>query len=168
MHNIQFEIKFLADCQQYISQLAKMHFDEISKHWVPDASVERSRQRFMEHASKDKLPLTLVALRNNNPIGMVSLREKDGIRPDLSPWLASLVVSPKYRKFGVGKQLINAIKIEAVSKNYKKLYLFAFDRTIPEWYAHLGWKLIGNDQHFNHPISIMEIDLHENLHSLYF
>lgn len=104
MKNLEIEIKLLSDCQQYISQLAKLQFDEISKHWVPGATIERVKQRLIEHANVDKLPLTFVALHNNNPIGMASLRDNDGIRPDLSPWLGSLVVNPDCRKFGVGKK----------------------------------------------------------------
>ena len=40
---------------------------------------------------------------------MCSLRGNDGIRPDLTPWLGSLVVHPDYQKQGVGRRLIDAL-----------------------------------------------------------
>lgn len=44
---------------------------------------------------------------------MCSLRVNDGIRPDLTPWLGSLVVDPKYQKQGIGKMLVDEMKEKA-------------------------------------------------------
>jgi N-acetylglutamate synthase-like GNAT family acetyltransferase len=153
------EIKLLADCQEHIAELARLWFEEISKHWVPDASIERARQNLVKHSNKDSMPMTFVALSENKPIGMASLRENDGIQPDLVPWLGSLVVHPAYRKRKVGEMLIEATKNQARHFGYEKIYLLAFDFTIPEWYARLGWQKIGMDQLFNHSVTVMSIDL---------
>ncbi len=40
-------------------------------------------------------------------VGMVSLRNNDGIRRDLTPWLGSLVVNPAYRQRNVGNTIKN-------------------------------------------------------------
>lgn len=153
------EIKFLADCKQVIPDLANLHYHEISKHWVPNANVERSEQNLIKHANFDKLPLTLVALINGQAVGMASLRENDGIQPERTPWLGSLVVDPAFRRKGIGEKLINAIKQQALLLGYSKLYLLAFDPSIPTYYVKLGWLSIGTDQYLGHQVAVMEIVL---------
>ncbi len=126
---------------------------------MPDVSIERVKQRFVEHLNDESIPLTFIVLFNDKPVGMCSLRENDGIRPDLMPWLGSLVVDPDYQKQGIGKQLINATKEKAKQLGFKQLFLFAFDPTIPEYYQKLGWQKIGIDQFKGHPVTVMEINL---------
>ena len=103
--------------------------------------------------------LTYVAFDDAIPIGRCSLRQNDGIRPDLMPWLGSLVVDPLYQHQGVGKALIDTVKIKAKDLGYEKLFLFAFDRTIPAYYARLGWDNISMDEFKGHPVTVMKIDL---------
>lgn len=157
--NTLINLKLLADCYECIPQLAKLHYQEIGQYWVPNASVERAEQRLVDHGNKEQLPLTWVALHEEQPIGMASLRENDGIRPDLKPWLGSLVVDPYFRGKQIGQQLIDKVKQQAKLFDYNELYLFAFDPTIPDWYATLGWKTIGMDKLFEHPVTVMRVAL---------
>jgi N-acetylglutamate synthase-like GNAT family acetyltransferase len=92
-------------------------------------------------------------------LACASLRENDGIRPDLTPWLGSLVVDPKYQKQGIGKMLIDVTVRQAKELGFEKLYLFAFDPTIPEYYERLGWRKIGMDEFKSHPVTVMEVEL---------
>jgi predicted N-acetyltransferase YhbS len=142
-----------------IDSLAQIWHQVLGRIWVPDVSTERVKQRFVEHLNEDSIPLTFVALFNDKPVGMCSLRENDGIRPDLMPWLGSLVVDPDYQKQGIGGRLINATKEKAKQLGFEQLFLFAFDPTIPEYYQKLGWQKIGLDQFKEHPVTVMEIGL---------
>ena len=153
------EIKLLADCLEHIPFLSKLQYEQISKHWVPNASIERSTESLLKHTNREKLPMTLVAFNKDNPIGMASLRENDGIQPDRTPWLGSLVADPLHRNQKAGEWLIEAIKQQAIIFGYDKLYLLAFDLTIPHWYKKLGWKSIGSDRLFCHPVAVMDIKL---------
>jgi len=157
----EIEIKLLVDCLQHIPNLAELWYEQISRHWAPNASIEKAKQNLLKHANYDKLPMTFVALENDQPVGMASLRENDGIQPERAPWLGSLVVDPTYRNQKIGEQLIDAVKRHAVLLGYPKLYLLAFDQTIPSWYTKLGWKSIGIDELFGHPVVVMDIKLHE-------
>lgn len=150
------EIKLLSECQTYIPTLADLWYEEISRHWVPNASVERAQINLIKHVNHEKMPMTFVALYENKPVGMASLRESDGIQPEHTPWLGSLVVHPNYRKQRIGDALIEAVKSQAKHFGYKKIYLLAFDSTIPDWYVQLGWKKIGNDILFNHDVTVMD------------
>lgn len=100
-----------------------------------------------------------MALDGQIRIGMCFLRENDAIRPDLTPWLGSLVVDPKYQKQRVGKILAATTILQAKDLGFEKLYLFAFDLTIPQYYEHLGWKTIGIDKLKSHPVTVIEIEL---------
>jgi N-acetylglutamate synthase-like GNAT family acetyltransferase len=61
------------------------------------------------------------------------------------------VVEPAYQKQGIGNFLIDAIKSKARDLGFSKLYLFAFDSTIPDYYTRLGWIVIGMDEFKGHP-----------------
>src|SRR6185295_6967349 len=118
----------------------------------PDASIEKAKERLMAHLNKDKMPMAMVALHNDCPVGMACLRETDGIRPNITPWLGSLVVSLKFRGQQIGTTLIDAIKIKAKLLDHDILYLLAFDATIPKWYTQLGWQYIGEDILLGHRV----------------
>jgi len=155
--NNQIEIKFLDDCHEHLPTLAKLWHEEIRRHWVPDASVENAKDRLITHLNKDKLPLALVALNESYPVGMACLRETDGIRPGVTPWLGGLVVDPKFRGKQIGEMLIEAIKSQAKLFDHHILYLLAFDPTIPSYYTKLGWKSIGEDMLLGHRVEVMNI-----------
>ena len=129
--NNEFDIKFLVDCQEHIPSLAQLWYEEISRHWVADASIEKAKNRLIAHLNSEKMPMAIVALNNNTPVGMACLRETDGIRPGVTPWLGSLVVDKKFRGKKIGEKLIEAIKSQAKLFGHDTLYLLAFDLTIP-------------------------------------
>ncbi len=60
---------------------------------------------------------------------------------------------------GIGEELIRVTKEKAQSMGYRKLYLLAFDKTLPNWYQKLGWQMIGLDELNGHSVSVMEIAL---------
>lgn len=151
------KIELLKNHVHTLSDLAQMWYEGLGKIWLPDVPIAEAERRFREHANADKMPLTFVALHNGNAVGMCSLRENDGIRPDLTPWLGALAVKEDYRQQGIGRQLIDIVKQEAIKFGYSELYLFAFDHTIPQYYQSLGWKIIGTDNFKGHPVTVMKI-----------
>ena len=157
--NKQIEIKLLIDCQEHIPIFASLWYEEISRHWVNDASIEQAKARLLSHLNKDKMPIAVAAIYNDHPIGMACLRETDGIRPGVMPWLGSLVVNPEFRGNKVGEMLIESVKTLAKKMGYNTLYLLAFDPTIPNWYAKLGWQPIGSDVLFGRKVSVMSIKI---------
>ena len=153
------QIELLKNHPEHIKRLVDIWCDVLGKVWLPDFNIEKVIKNFENHLNSENLPLTYIAFHEQLPVGMASLRVNDGIRPDLSPWLGSLVVDPAFQKRGIGEFLINAIKEKAKIMGFSKLYLFAFDPTIPDWYEKLGWKKIGIDQFKKHPVTVMEISI---------
>lgn len=154
-----FEIDLLKNHPHYIPQLSKIWHELLGKKWVPDVSIERVEMRFGEHLNDENLPLTWVAIQDNKPIGMCSLRVNDGIREDLTPWLGSLIVDQNYQKKGVAQQLMETVKVYAKDKGFQYVYLFTFDRTLPEYYKRYGWEVMGTDVFKSHPVTVMRVML---------
>lgn len=151
------KIDLLKNNSDAIPELAAIWHQVLGSIWVSDIPVERVIARFQEHLNESQLPLTLVAFCDGKPVGMCSLRDNDGIRPDLAPWLGSLVVHPDYQREGIALKLINAIKQKAKQLGFSQLYLFVFDPTLPNYYARLGWDRIGMDKFKGHDVTVMEI-----------
>lgn len=152
-------INYLKHQPDSIPELADIWHEVLGQIWVPDVPISRVKENLQNHLNTEQLPLTLVANYENQPVGMCSLRVNDGIRHELTPWLGSLVVSPKYQNQGIAKQLIEKIKEKARQLGFKTLYLFAFDPTIPEYYSRLGWCKIDMDEFKGHPVTVMGTSL---------
>ena len=152
-------IELLEQHQTDVPMLAKLWHELLGKIWAPDVSIDCVEQKFYEHCNEDVLPLAFVARENGQPIGMCALRENDGIRPDLTPWLGLLMVDKRSQHHGVGQRLVDTVKVKAKTMGFETLYLFAFDPTIPAYYERLGWKTMGMDEFKGHPVTVMMIGL---------
>lgn len=159
MKNNLIKIDYLKHHTNTIPETAKIWHEELGKIWVPDVPLSRVENNLQNHLNTEQLPLTFIASHESKPVGMCSLRITDGIRPELTPWLGSLVVSSCYQSQGIGKQLIDITKEKAQQMGFKKLYLFTFDSTVAEYYYKLGWDKIGVDEFKDHPVTVMEIAL---------
>lgn len=153
-------IDLLKNHPESIPRCAEIWYGCLGKIWSPDTQLEEIELWFQEWLN-DTVPLAHIALFNDRPIGCCSLQLNDGIRPDLQPWLGDLVVDPPYRNQGVGRRLIDATKKKAQDFGFKKLYLFTFDSTIPDYYSRLGWIKIGMDEFNGHSVTVMEIALNQ-------
>lgn len=156
---MEITIDLLKNHPDSISRLVEIWYKILGKIWVPDVSIEDVRDNFQKHLNDNSLPLTLVAFSSGVPVGMCSLRENDGIRPDLTPWLGSLVVHPHYQKRGIGKLLIKSIQDKGKNLGFKTLYLFAFDASVVDYYVSLGWKKIDQEEFKGHIVTLMEIEI---------
>lgn len=107
------------------------------------------------------LPIRFVALDGEEAVGTVSLVENDlTVRPELTPWLASLVVKSDYRSRGVGKLLLEETKKLAKSLGYQELYLRT--ETASEYYKKNGWTYLETtaDAEFD-KIDVFKVSLTE-------
>jgi len=152
----QMKIVSLKEHKQFISTLAKWHYDEWSYlHYVD--SVERRISEFEDELGSEEIPKTFVAVDDDVLVGSASILPHDmDTRMDLSPWLASVYVPVKYRKRGLGSALVRHVVQEACKRGYRILYLYTPGRE--EFYARLGWSLIERTEYHGHDVSIMTIN----------
>jgi len=103
--------------------------------------------RLADATDLDRIPLSLLALVDGHPAGTVNLIENDDSeRRHLRPWLAALVVSPEFRRSGVGAALVRSCRNHAARLGIAELYL---GTDIPEFYRRLGAAVAERDgDHF--------------------
>ena len=136
------QIEYLKNHPHAIPTLSLIWHEGIGKIWMPEIRIEEIESLFYEELKQD-IPITYIALYDDIPVGFCTFGLSEDFRPDLSPWIADLLVEPKYQKQGIGKMLLNAACEKAKELRFKKLYLFTFDSNIPKYYERLGWKKIG-------------------------
>jgi predicted N-acetyltransferase YhbS len=141
-----------------IPRCAEIWHEVVGKIWMPEIGIEEIEFLCHEELKQD-MPLTYIALNGEIPVGSCTLELNGGIRSDLGPWIGDLVVDPKYQKQGIGKMLLDTTIEKAKELGFERLYLFAFDPTIPEYYARLGWRKIGMDEFKSHHVTVMEVAL---------
>jgi GNAT superfamily N-acetyltransferase len=139
--NTQISIKPLNEYPEYAPILAYWSYIQ----WYSERDIDFSVNvnSYIQRSKNESLPITLIAFLDSIPAGMVSIKPKDlWNRTDLSPWMASLFVYPKFRGLGISKQLISSAVLKAKSFNFSKLYLF-IDKTcefdLSSYYTKLGW-----------------------------
>lgn len=155
-----FQIDLLKNHPKKIDSLVQIWHQVLESKWIPDADLKKVKAEYHEHLNENFMPLTYVALFENQAVGMGSLRPNDGLQNDLGPWLGSLVVTPEFQNRKVGVMLIDAIKKKAKHLGFETLYLFTIDPTIPNYYQKLGWEPVSKDLFHHHPVTIMKIRLY--------
>jgi GNAT superfamily N-acetyltransferase len=151
-------IENLADHPDLMLELAALHCEFFAR-FKPDMTPESRAEQLDARSRKNTIPLTMVALDREIPIGSASLLEHDlDSRTDLSPWVASVVVRSDYQRQGVGTALMKRIEVEAAKLGIKKLYLFTPDMEV--FYATLDWVVIGREMFKNQfEVTLMEKEI---------
>ena len=141
-----------------IPALSNIWHEGIGKIWMPEIGIKEIESLSYEELKSD-MPITYIALYDKIPVGFCTLQLSEDFQPDLGPWIADLVVDPKYQKQGIGKMLLDVMTLKAKELRFKKLYLFTFDPGIIEYYARFGWKKFAMGEFKSHPVTLMEIEL---------
>lgn len=150
------KIDLLKNHPHAIPALANIWHEVLGKIWMPEIGIKEIESLFYEELNQN-MPLTYIALYDEILVGSCTLQLKDDVRPDLGPWIESVVVDPKYQKQGIGKMLIEATVKNAKELGFKNLYLFVFDPAMTDYYKHFGWKKIGIDEFKSHIVTLMEM-----------
>jgi predicted N-acetyltransferase YhbS len=129
------EIGHLFEYPEHLGEVARWIHEEWWSN-KPGHTVETMEARLGEASDRNAIPLSLVALRSGSPVGTVNLVANDNEeRPDLTPWLAALLVLPEHRGHGVGSELVRSLVKEATRLGVKRVYL---GTDVPQYYARLG------------------------------
>lgn len=152
-----YRIDFLNADSQTAHELAAIWVDVLGQTTAPNKTAAEISEKFLTLTNNTKVPLTLVAYNENNQIvGGCSLREEDGIHPELTPWLGPLIVKRTEQGNGLGRLLIKSIEDLANKFGFKDIFLFTFDETLPAYYQRLGWQEISRESHQDKPITVMK------------
>jgi GNAT superfamily N-acetyltransferase len=126
--------------------------------WAADGWTLEATTEWLAAALGPAAPLTLVAEQDGVPLGTATLDTEDlDSRPDLSPWLASVLVTPPARRQGVATALLRAIEDRARALGHAKLWLYTPDKA--QFYAMRGWREAGPELWRDRPVTLMRRDL---------
>ena len=151
------EIAFLADHPEAIPTLTRW----FRAQW-PDYYAERTAadiaQDFYAEAQREGLPVRLVALRDGQLAGTITLREEaTWTLPEYRPGLGGLLVTEQQRGQGVGTKLVRAGMKLALAQGYATVYATTVNaRGILE---RLGWKLVKEVSHGDERLLLYGCDL---------
>lgn len=146
-------IEYLSDRPEFLSTLAQWHHQDWSA-LRPGDSVEARVGRLQGWSGREGIPLTVIALSDDELLGSASLIEHDmDDRLELTPWLAGVFVARAHRRKGIGAALVRRIMDEAMALQVSKLYLYTVDSTA--FYRSLGWSLGEKARYRGKEVSIM-------------
>ena len=107
-------------------------------------SPSREQQIATMLAQPDRSEETFVLLDDNVPVGTASLVNNDlPSRPDLTPWLASVLVLPPFRGKGYSAPLVRRVE-QAAILSATTLWLYTW--SAEPVYAKLGWQRVGTSR----------------------
>jgi GNAT superfamily N-acetyltransferase len=134
------EIEYLADVPYYLPTVVSWIFREWCRE---DGDLEQVVLRYRQRLSRGRIPLTLVAIHEGAPVGVISLKLDDlPARPDLFPWIGSLYVVPDYRGKGIGKLLVK--RAEFIAQELGAGMIFVFTDALGDLCEKEGWVYVGD------------------------
>lgn len=141
---MKFEIKLLSEHPEFVPFLSetwhtiKVEMDE------PEYDIPQKQVLLGKRASNtNEMPMTFVAVIDNKPVGMCNLEYRADIRPpEIYPCIAGLWVLKEYRRYNIGRAIVDRSIEMAKSLGLMQLYLVAADHTLPAWYNTFGFSSI--------------------------
>lgn len=113
--------------------------------WYTKRSIPFSAvmNEYRKRSDMDEYPYTFIAISNELPVGMVSVKESElSRREEISPWLSALYVAPEFRETGIGDRLIRTVIDDCRKKKIKRIFLFLDSRNLSrleKYYTKRGW-----------------------------
>ena len=144
------QIRVLAETPHLDTVAAWLH----AQWWAADGYTRDATLAFLRAATGPAAPMTLVAEQDGVPVGTATFDTDDlDSRPDLSPWLASVLVAPGHRRQGVATALVAAVEQAARAAGHERLWLFTADQAA--FYAARGWQKAGQAAYHGAPVTLM-------------
>jgi|TARA_B100000315_G_scaffold76402_1_gene69872 N-acetylglutamate synthase-like GNAT family acetyltransferase len=151
------KIDTLSTHRNFIPILSQWHHEQWS-YLNPSRSVEDRIEEFQQETARKEIPTTFVAMSGNVLLGSASIVAHDmDTRMHLTPWLASVYVTPRHREQGIGSELVKRTVEEAKELGVKTLYLYTPDRE--RFYKRLGWSVLELEKYHGENVVIMTLHL---------
>ncbi|WP_028401009.1 GNAT family N-acetyltransferase [Ectobacillus panaciterrae] len=133
-------IDLLENQADFINDVSNMIYKEFVVNTGSKMTFDDVFTYFSNTHSK-QLPITLIAIEENECIGTVSIFENDlKERKIYKPWLASLYTKSEHRSKGVGQNLISETLKIVKELGYKELYLRTENAST--YYQNRGWSFV--------------------------
>ena len=102
----------------------------------------------------DRIPMTVIALDDGEPIGTAALTEHDmETHRELSPWLGGVYVVPPSRGQGVARALVGDVIDRPAAFGVPVLYLYT--NGAEGLYQKLDWRVLSREPYMGRDVTIM-------------
>jgi GNAT superfamily N-acetyltransferase len=148
----------LSDRPDLLTTVATWIYEQWWRH-LPEHSPETLADMLSERRASDHIYESFVALLDSVPVGTATVLDHDidtERRPDLTPWLAAVYVTPGARRKGIGEQLVSKATAFARSKGLDTMYLWTTDQR--DWYERLGWQFLEQFEKNGALVSFLKFD----------
>lgn len=126
--------------------------------WEAEGHARADTEAFLHLATGPAAPCVLVAERDGEALGTATFDTEDlPSRPDLTPWLASVLVKPEARRQGIATALVTAVERLAHGQGIRRLWLFTPDQA--PFYAARGWVRAGVEEYRGSAVVLMRREL---------
>jgi len=133
-------IGFLADNPNTVPTLASWFLAQWPDYYANWSQAE-IEQDFLEDASRDRLPIRLIAFESNELAGTIILRENGTeMLPKFQPELGGLYVVASHRGHGIATELVRAGMKLALDQGYEAV--FATTVAAAGILERLGWEFL--------------------------
>ena len=118
----ELRIEYLVDAPEVLSQLEKWFLQEWAPYYGADGPGDAADD-LRSSCNRRALPITLIAFQGDELCATGALKaESVETHKHLGPWVAALLVAPKYRRQGIRGKLVEALEHLARELGFKQLY----------------------------------------------
>ncbi|MBI3897153.1 MAG: GNAT family N-acetyltransferase [Gammaproteobacteria bacterium] len=152
------QILNLKDEPQHLPMLGAWHHSQWS-YLNPQGSLEQRFEKMKLHLDAELIPSTFIA-KDGMLLGSASIIAQDmDTKSELTPWLASVFVTPEHRNRGTGDELVKHVMQRAKEAKVETLYLFTPDREA--FYQKLEWRLFSKENYRGHWVTVMHVKFND-------
>lgn len=122
--------------------------------WAEEGWSREATEAWLRAATGPAAPVCFVAEIDGAPVGTATLDTDDlPTRMDLTPWLASVLVPPAWRRRGIAGALARHVENAAASLGHARLWLFT--PSAEGFYAARGWARVGTEEWRGRAVPLM-------------
>lgn len=147
-------VEHLADHPEVLPILKEWFETEWESYYGP-AGQGNAQSDLLAYANRGELPIGVVACFEDELCGVAALKS-DSIttHSHLSPWVAAGLVSPFYRRRGIGTELVRAL--EEIARNLDYASIYCGTSTANRILERQGWQFMEQVKYNGEDISIYE------------
>ena len=147
-------IGYLVDHPEALPTLERLFQSEWAAYYGA-AGPGNAHQDLVAYSNRGRLPVGLVAFLGSEPCGVAALKaDSISTHKHLTPWIGGGMVSPQFRRHGIGAQLVSALEDEARNLGFTTVY--SGTSTANSLLIRAGWQFMEVVPYDGEAVSIYE------------
>jgi tRNA (cmo5U34)-methyltransferase len=145
---VQLRVASLSDYPDLVDPVIDWHWQEWGLHQSddPPQTIEQWRARLVRRSQSGRIPFTLVAFVDDEPVGCVTVcnDDKDARYADRTPWLSGMVVRSVARNLGVGRALVLEAEHQAAHLGVHEMWVWTTEAA--PFYQRCGYQVVAKKE----------------------